>query len=177
MPDSAPPASAAPAPLDADQALARFAALGVAADAGITLPEGPKGAWVATSRPDRVEETRVVYLDQYTGAILGDVGFKDWGPVGKAIEWGIAVHQGQQYGAFNRYLMLAGCIALTLMCLAAVVMWWKRRPAGSIGVPPAPRAATPLRGLVMIVATMGTLFPLVGVSLLIAFGISRVARR
>jgi uncharacterized iron-regulated membrane protein len=38
--------------------------------------------------------TRVVYLDQYSGQVLGDTGFSQYGPAAKAIEWGIAVHQG-----------------------------------------------------------------------------------
>jgi PepSY-associated TM region len=50
------------------------------------------------------------------------------GPRRKAIEWGIAVHQGQEYGPVNRYIMLLGCIAIVLMALSAITMWWKRRP-------------------------------------------------
>ena len=75
----------------------------------------------------------MVYLDQYSGKVLGDVGFKDWGPAAKAIEWGIAVHQGQEYGPLNRYLMLAGCICVVLLAVTSITMWWKRRPKGSLG--------------------------------------------
>jgi uncharacterized iron-regulated membrane protein len=161
-------------PIDVDQAAAILRHLGVAMSATIALPDGAKGAYVATSRPDRVEDTRVVYLDQYSGAVLGDVKFKDWGPVGKAIEWGIAVHQGQEYGTVNRYLMLAGCIAIVLLAVSAVTMWWKRRPRGSLGVPPSPAQSSAVRGLLAIMIVVGILFPLVGVSLMLAFAIDRV---
>ena len=162
-------------PIGVDRATAIFRGLGLPPSASITLPDGPKGAYVATSRPDRVEDTRVVYLDQYTGKVLGDVGFKDWGPAAKAIEWGIAVHQGQEYGPLNRYLMLAGCIAVVLLAVSAVTMWWKRRPTGSLGLPPAPaepRAA--MRGLILIVVVVGMIYPLVGATLVMAFVIDRL---
>jgi uncharacterized iron-regulated membrane protein len=162
------------APIGLDQAIGRFAALGLNRAASITLPDGPKGAYVGTWHPDRAEQTRVIYLDQYSGAVLGDVGYKEWGPVGKAIEWGISVHQGQEYGPINRYLMLLGCIAIILMAISAVTTWWKRRPAGSLGVPPPPVHSGMVKGFVGIMVVLGAIFPLVGASLLVAFGIDRV---
>jgi uncharacterized iron-regulated membrane protein len=164
-------------PISIDAALARFHDLGLHSGASITLPEGPNGAYVANWRPDRAEETRVVYLDQYTGALLGDVGFKDFGPVAKSIEWGIAVHQGQEFGTVNRYLMLLGCVAIVLLAVAAVMMWWKRRPAGTFGVPPAPDFPGAGKGFVTIVVAVGVLFPLVGASLVIAVLTNVIGRR
>jgi uncharacterized iron-regulated membrane protein len=160
-------------PISVDRAVDIFRQLGVNREASIALPEGSEGAYAATWEPDRVQDTRVVYLDQYSGAVLGDVGFKDWGPVGKAIEWGIAVHQGQEYGPINRYVMLLGCIAIVLMAVSAVTMWWKRRPAGSLGIPRRPVPTGAMRGLVVIMTVVGAIFPLVGASLLVAFGIDR----
>ena len=161
--------------MNIDQALARFAALGLNHTAGITLPSGPKGAYVGTWRPDRAEQARIIYLDQYSGAVLGDVGFRNWGPAGKTIEWGISVHQGQEYGPVNRYLMLLGCIAIIVMAVAAVTMWWKRRPAGTLGVPPPPALPGMAKGFVAIMVVIGAIFPLVGVSLLLAFAIDWLA--
>ncbi|MBV9510340.1 MAG: PepSY domain-containing protein [Caulobacteraceae bacterium] len=166
-------------PIGVDRAVAIFHALGLPASASISLPDGPKGAYVASLRPDRVEDTRVVYLDQYSGKVLGDVGFKDWGPAAKAIEWGIAVHQGQEYGPLNRYLMLAGCIAVLLLAVTSITMWWKRRPKGTLGVPPAP-AKSRAWGLSVIMGVVGIIYPLVGASLLAAFLLDRgfvLARR
>jgi len=166
-PSSRPPGGGTQ-PISIDTALARFRDLGVHADASITLPEGPAAPYVANWRPDRAEETRVVYLDQYTGARLGDVGFKEFGPVAQSIEWGIAVHQGQEFGAINRYIMLLGCVAIVLLAVSALTMWLKRRPAGTFGVPPAPDFPGAGKGFVAIVVAVGVVFPLVGASLLIA---------
>jgi uncharacterized iron-regulated membrane protein len=184
MPESRRPTAMDPSPkdqspkdvIDVDRAAVLFEHLGLARGASITLPEGDKGAYVGTWRPARVEDSRVVYLDQYTGAVLGDVSFHDWGVVGKGVEWGIAVHQGQEYGAVNRYLMLAGCVAILVMAVAALTMWWKRRPAGSWGMPPAPQQRRAVRGLLALIAAVGAMFPLVGASLLVVLGIEAVVR-
>jgi uncharacterized iron-regulated membrane protein len=160
-------------PIGVDRAAAIFRTLGLPPPASLSLPDGPKGAYVASWRPDRVEDTRVVYLDQYSGEVLGDVGFKDWGPAAKAIEWGIAVHQGQEYGPLNRYLMLAGCLAIILLAITSITMWWKRRPKGSLGLPSAPSDPRDARGLTIVMVIMGIIYPLVGVTLIAAFVLDR----
>jgi len=160
-------------PIGVDRATAIFRAMGLGPAASIVLPDGPNGAYVASLRPEKVEDTRVVYLDQYSDKVLGDVGFKDWGPAAKAIEWGIAVHQGQEYGPLNRYLMLAGCIAIVLLAVSAVTMWWKRRPKGSLGVPAPPTEPRAMRGLVVTIVAIGIIYPLVGATLIAAFLIDR----
>ena len=42
-----------------------------------------------------------MHLDQYSGKPLLDVGVKDYGGLAQAIEWGINVHQGQEFGRLN----------------------------------------------------------------------------
>lgn len=157
-----------------DQALAAFAGMGVKKPFSVALPSGPKGAYTATSRPNRVEETRTVYLDQYSGKVLGDVGFAQYGPAAKAFERGIAVHQGQEYGALNRYVMLGGCIAVVLLTISAPVMWWKRRPKGSFGLPPAIASRRVALGVMAIMAVAGLIYPLVGLSMLAALMFERL---
>ncbi len=79
----APPESAALAkdPIDADQAIAILDALGLKKSFSLALPSGPTGAYTAASRPPRAEDTRVIYLDQYSGKVLGDTGFSQTGPL------------------------------------------------------------------------------------------------
>ncbi|MGH6834038.1 MAG: PepSY-associated TM helix domain-containing protein [Methylocella sp.] len=170
-PESAPTAQAA---ITLDQALAIFANMGVRKPFSVALPSGPKGAYMASSRPNRVEDTRTVYLDQYSGKVLGDVGFAQYGPAAKAFEWGIAVHQGQEYGALNRYVMLGGCIAVVLLTISAPVMWWKRRPKGSFGLPPAAASRRAALGVLAVMAIAGLIYPLVGLSMLAALTFERL---
>jgi uncharacterized iron-regulated membrane protein len=50
--------------------------------------------------------------------------------------------------------------------LSAPIMYWKRRPRGSLGFPRRPYDAGMVRGAVVIAAVLGVLFPLLGVSML-----------
>jgi uncharacterized iron-regulated membrane protein len=121
----------------------------------------------------RLSLTRVDYVDQYSGAILADMGFAQFGPAAKVIEWGIMVHQGQQYGFLNRYIMLAGCIAIDLLTNSAPVMGWKRRPKGSFGMPPAAGNRRAALTVMAITAIAGLLYPLVGLSMLAGLVVER----
>lgn len=163
------PASDVPAghmqPLGVDRARAIFDAMGLGKGYEIALPTSTNGVYTAVVTAGPVGNTRIVHIDQYTGEVLGDFSFSDFGIGAQAIEWSISVHIGDQYGLINQLLMLAACIAIVLMSVAAVVMWWKRRPAGELGVPPAPGDKRTARTVLAIIAVGGVLFPLVGLSI------------
>jgi uncharacterized iron-regulated membrane protein len=73
---------------------------------------------------------------------------------------------GQEFGLANQFFMLAVCLAIILLAVSAGVMWWKRRPAGSLGVPPLPPERRVPYGVFAILGIGGMIFPLVGASLL-----------
>jgi uncharacterized iron-regulated membrane protein len=178
-PESRPQSPAGP-PLGLDQAVTILLEQGLAKPFSVALPVGPNGAYVATFRPPQVELTRTIYVDQFSGAILGDIRFSDYGPAAKAIEWGISAHQGEEYGALNRYVMLAGCIAIVLLAISAPIMWWKRRPRGLLAVPPPAADCRAALGVLCIVAVAGILLPLVGLTILVALaseGLWTLAKR
>jgi len=174
--------SASGASISADRAAAALDRAGMPKPYSLTLPQGLRGAYAATYSPDRIEDIRVVYIDQHTGAMLDDVGYARFGPAAKAIEWGIAVHQGQEYGSINRYVMLGGCVAVIALAISSLTMWLKRRPRGTFGIPPPPERRGSLWAVAAFVIPIGTLYPLVGVSLAVAYLIdcgiarTRVAR-
>jgi uncharacterized iron-regulated membrane protein len=150
-----------------DAAVRIFDQLGLAKGYAVNPPTGPTGVYTATVYPDDLSQQRIVHLDQYTGTPLIDMSFADFGPLGKSLEWGINVHMGQEFGLANQLLMLAVSTAIIVMSVSAAVMWWKRRPKGSLGIPPLPRDRAVLRGVVAILAVGGVIFPLVGASLLV----------
>jgi uncharacterized iron-regulated membrane protein len=159
------------APIGIDRALAIFDRLGVTKGYTVDLPSDPEGVYSASVFPDKVAQERVVHLDQYTGKPLFDGGFDALGAGAKAIEWGISVHQGQEYGRFNQFLMLGGCLAIVLMAVSAIMMWWKRRPQGSLGAPRVPENYRIAKGVLLIAVVIGVMFPLVGASLLVMLAI------
>ena len=89
----------------------------------------------------------------------------------------INVHMGREWGLFNQILMLGACIAIVAMSVAAVVMWWKRRPAGRIGVPPAPREKRVYVGLWAIAILFGLAFPLTGLAILAMIAFDQIVVR
>ena len=164
MPESMP---APGAPISLDAAAATFDKLGVAPGYALSLPGSASGVYSATVYPDDLSKQRIVHLDQYTGKPLIDMSYADYGAAAKAMEWGTNVHMGQEYGLANQLVLLAVCFAIILMAVSAGVMWWKRRPAGSLGIPPAPLDRSVMPGLLAIMVVVGVIFPLVGASLLV----------
>ncbi|KLD78102.1 PepSY domain-containing protein [Xanthomonas hyacinthi] len=165
--EAMPPQPAAAGAIGLDAAVARFQARGIAAGYSVAQPRGVRGVYTASVYPPDLAQQRVIHLDQYSGKVLLDMRYADYGPLAKALEWGINVHLGQQYGTFNQLLLIASCLGILLLCVSAALMWWKRRPVGGLGVPPPPADRRSMRGVLALLAIGGALFPLVGVSLLL----------
>jgi uncharacterized iron-regulated membrane protein len=173
MPESTLPestVSGAPA-FSLAQAVAVFDQLGIAKGYAVDLPQSPEAVYTASVYPDNIADERIIHLDQYSGKILFDAGFNDLGAGGKAIEWGVSVHMGQEYGLINQLVMAGACLAIVLMCVSATIMWWKRRPKGSLGAPRYPSDYRVAKGALVILAVLGVAFPLVGLSIIVALAI------
>lgn len=167
----------APVPLSSGQgqAIGLNQAVKIVQDIGlvpgfaIDLPDGETGVYTAMVFPDDVRDQRVLHLDQYSGQEIVGFRLSDYGLLAQIFEWGISIHMGQQFGLVNQLVMLGACIAMMTMSVAAVVMWWKRRPKGQLA---APRAVPGYKigwGLMAIVVAMGIIFPLVGASIIVVF--------
>ena len=145
----------------------------------MSMPMAPGAPYLVSKSIGRADDARALYIDAATGTVLQDAGYADFGPAARVIEWGIATHQGQQYGEANRLVMLAGCIAMLLLAVSAPVLWWKRRVRGRLDAPPrGGNAAT--RGVAAIMLAVGALFPLTGatmVAALVVEGLAGAARR
>ncbi|GAB2800504.1 PepSY domain-containing protein [Halomonas shantousis] len=154
-------------PIGLDRAVAAFDSLGLAPGYAINLPNSPEGVYTGSIYPNDLSLQRVVHLDQYSGKPLLDMRYADYGPMGRTLEWGVNVHLGQQYGIANQIILALACAGIVLLCVSSGVMWWKRRPSGKLGVPPAPRDPRRLRGVLALLAIGGVIFPLVGASMII----------
>ncbi|MBB3611146.1 PepSY domain-containing protein [Rhizobium sp. BK602] len=149
-------------PIGIDKAVEIAKGLGMAPGFALAIPADKTGVYTAALYPADLADERTIHIDQYSGKPLVDLSFSQYPALGRAIEWGINVHLGQEWGLFNRLLMLATCLAIMLSCVTAVVMWWKRRPAGRLGVPPMPPRRSVYIGLWLIVIAFGAAFPLTG---------------
>lgn len=153
--------------------VARADAEGLARPYLVSIPKSEGLAFTAARQNTRVEDARVLYIDAASGEIRADIAYDRFGWGARAFEWGIAVHQGTQYGQLNRIIMLAGCIAIWLLAISGVIAWWKRRPSGRLAAPVAPPGPRVRAAVLGIVLPLAILYPLTGLSLLVAVLLDR----
>lgn len=154
------------APLALDEVATVITANGMHDPYRLSFPGGATGVYSAFTYPDQPEGQRTLYIDQYSGKVIGDIGFQDYGVAAKAVELGVQIHMGNYFGRLNQIVMLIPCIGIIILSITGPYMWWLRRPKGVFG---APQVLTPpaLRTLTLIVCTLGLLFPLAGASLIV----------
>ncbi|WHO38629.1 PepSY domain-containing protein [Sphingobium sp. AP49] len=140
---------------------------GVSGGYTLVLPATPGAPWLVATMVERAQDARAITIDAASGAVVQDIAWRNFGGGARVVEWGIATHQGQEYGEANRLLMLAGCLCLLLLCLTAPILWWKRRRNGRLCAPPdaTPAVRRTVAGLMLVI---GLLFPLTGLSMLAA---------
>lgn len=160
-------AAGTPVSLDAVVALAQ--AEGAPPGFSVTLPEGETGVFTISAFPPDPTQEVTLHVDQYSGAVLADVRWQDYGLVPKAVEMGTAIHMGKYFGFANQLLMLVAALTVLLLAVTGTVMWWQRRPqgVGLIGAPAMPAYVQNWRIPLAIVAVLGLVFPLVGLSLVL----------
>jgi uncharacterized iron-regulated membrane protein len=149
---------------------------GIGGGYSLILPATPGAPYLVVTSVPVAQDARAITIDAGSGAVVQDIDWRHFGPGAKAVEWGIATHQGQQYGEANRLLMLAGCLVLLLLCATGPILWWKRRRDGRLAPPPSapPGAVRTVAGLMIL---MGALFPLTGLSMIAALGGEWLVRR
>lgn len=160
-----------------DEAVSVFERLNLHPGYVVDIPSTPEGVYTGSVFPDELAMQRVTHIDQYSGEVLIDTSFKDYGPVGRWLEWGINVHMGQEFGLVNQLVLTVVCLAIVLLAVSAGTMWWKRRPKGSLGVPPLPSDRRVFRGLLVLLVFGGIVFPLVGLSLIVMLLLDQLLMR
>ncbi len=153
------------APIGIDKAVDIMHGLGMVRGADLSIPATETGVYTASHYFGDLGRERTVHIDQYSGKPLVDLSYDQYPALGRAIEWSINLHQGQQWGLLNQLVMLATCIAIVLSCVTGVVMWWKRRPSGRLGVPPMPENKSVYLSLWLIAIVFGVAFPLTGLAI------------
>lgn len=143
----------------------------------IFYPREPGDVFMLNYVPDKAEGQRTLYVDPGSGRIVGNIGWRDYSPTAKAVEWGVMTHMGLQYGLPNQIANLIVCLVLVGTVMAGLILWWKRRPKGSLGMPTVHPAQRFPAGLKAAVVVMAILFPLVGASMVPVLIWSAIDRR
>ena len=173
-------ASAEPNAADYERVVASVQALSLAAPVIVT-PPAQGSLWSARSdsqnRPLRV----TLQIDGSTGAVVNRQDFEQKALIDRVIGVGIAAHEGQLFGWINQLLGTLTTLGLMLLCVSAAMMWWKRRPSGTLGAPLPPRVpeGQPRYALLFfaLVIGLGVLLPLMGLSLLLVLAFERAVLR
>ncbi len=159
------------APLDA--VIASGQKLGVPHGFSVSWPEDETGSYGINYWEDGPQEpnrsstdARIAYVDQYTAQPIAGYGFDQYGWAGKATSFGIALHEGREWGLINQILVTIATLAILLSVASSMVMWRKRRPKG-IGAPRKEPNRKIGFGVLLIIVALGALFPLLGLSMLV----------
>ena len=119
--------------------------------------------WTVKSEAQNRPLVRSVTYDPQSGTEVSRSDFADKHPIDRAINIGIAWHEGALFGLANQIMGLVIALALIALSVLGVLMWLKRRPKGKLAAPP-PGGRLP-RGLIAVVVVLALLLPLFGLSL------------
>lgn len=133
----------------------------------ISMPRGDTGVYTISTSHTRPGDNATLHVDPYSGAVLTDVRYTDYGLMAKAITMGIALHEGRLFGLANQLLGLITCIGVILIAISSYFMWRKRKPQGKLGAPGKAKDKRVTIGVLLIMLVLGALMPLVGLSLII----------
>ena len=71
-------------------------------------------------------------------------------------------------------LVLLICLMILLSAVSGVVIWWKRKPQGGLGVPPLRHDLPKWKTAMVIMLGLAIVFPLVGASLIVVWVLDRL---
>ncbi|WP_028218683.1 PepSY-associated TM helix domain-containing protein [Paraburkholderia oxyphila] len=164
-------------PLPLGQVVAQMRPAGLAQGYDIALPTSPQGVYTVSYFPADPKLERTVYIDQYSGAVLKDIRYGDYGAVSKAVSYGTSLHMGRYFGLPNQIVCAVISLGLAALAVTGLVMWWKRRPAGTLGAPGRERPAPPMRAWIAALVVLGIVFPLMGLTIVAVWLADRVLLR
>ncbi|WP_322092474.1 PepSY-associated TM helix domain-containing protein [Paraburkholderia bannensis] len=165
VPQSPDAAQHTPARFTLDQVVASMRALGVESGYDIAVPATPTGVYTVSYFPSDPQNERTVYIDQYSGKVLKDIRYADYGAVSQVISYGTSLHMGRYFGLANQLICTAISLGLAALAVTGFVMWWLRRPTRTVGAPSRERAAPPMRAWKTGLAVLAVIFPLMGATI------------
>jgi len=166
-----PTMSAEPVTLDQIMALAQSS--NIPDEYSIALPVNRNGVYSVSYYPGDPTGEKVMNVDQYSGKVINGVSYEEYGLIARVISFAVSLHMGTYFGWVNQLLCAIIALGLCAMAVTGFVMWWKRRPAGSLGAPRVPDTLPCMRGWMIGLVVFGLIFPLTGLSMLVVWLLDR----
>lgn len=89
----------------------------------VAFPEDETGVYTVSAFPNDPTQEVTMHMDQYSGALLASVGWKDYGLVPKAVEMGVSIHMGKYFGLANQLLMLFAALVTVMLSITGAILW------------------------------------------------------
>lgn len=165
-----------PVPIGISEAARIFAREGLTTAYRLIYPRNSSDVFTAYTYPDQPEGQRTIHLDQYTGAVINDVRFENYGAGAKVVELGVQIHMGNYFGVPNQLLMLVAAVGAAALSVTGPLMWLSRRKSG-LGAPKAFPSSKSAWAIASFLVALGVIFPTLGVTALALFLVERFALR
>jgi len=140
----------------------------------ISPPSKFAPTWAARSdaadRPLRVD----LVLNGATGSMVSRTAFSQRPLLDRIIGYGVAIHEGQLFPPLNQILGVFTALGMITLSSSAAVLWWRRRPTGSIGAPSAHAGVRYPFVMIGLLVLFGLLLPLLGATMLIVLLLERL---
>lgn len=152
--------------IDLQAMLEQARAKGLDGDLSFSLVDGPPGSVVSVRElKARSSQEKYLLMDRRNAAVLEQADWSQFPPLAKAVATGVDIHEASYFGSLGPWINTAFAAALVWLCITGAMAWWTRKPAASLGVPPAARLAWPwwLRGVAL---ALFVLLPLLALSAL-----------
>ncbi len=133
----------------------------------ISPPSRYAPTWAAHSEADNRPLRSDLVLDGITGGMVSRTAFSQRPLLDRIIGYGVAIHEGRLFAPLNQILGVFTALGLLTLSFSAVVLWWRRRPAGVLGAPPAHAATRYPVVLITSLIVLGIVLPLLGGSMLL----------
>jgi uncharacterized iron-regulated membrane protein len=138
---------------------------GVHPSYSIYIPQDKTGVYTLSAFPPKAQDEITMHIDQFTGAVLTDYRYENYGWIGKVVAWGITLHKGTQFGLMNQFICLLICLGIILVAVSGFYLWLKRKPNKEMGAPKASGYKN-TKGFFLLLIGLGILFPLVGLTII-----------
>ncbi|MDQ0243259.1 putative iron-regulated membrane protein [Bacillus fengqiuensis] len=155
-------------PLSIDDVMAIANREGIHPSYTVYIPQEKNGVYTLSAFPPKAQDEATIHIDQYSGAVLADYRYDHYGLIGKIVALGITLHKGTQFGFMNQLISLLICLGIIFVAVSGFYLWWKRKPKKGLGAP----KASPIRQMkffLLLLISLGILFPLVGLSLIVVW--------
>lgn len=161
-----------------DELATRIAPLALAEPVFIKPPSATAPNWIVVSFAQNRPLRETLEFDPKSLEKVRHERFEDLLLTDRIIKIGIAAHEGQLFGWFNQLLGLVTAIGYLALVITSTLMWWRRRPHGTLGAPPALAQAPRLAAVVVsLVVALGIFLPTLGVSLVLVLMVESAIRR